>query len=1121
MTSTEKSYKNIIDRLKKLKKRDIIVAFLFGTTFTLFVLAVCLLAVFIIDAIIPLNVPARLAWWAITLIAFLFSFVFYLLLPLFKNRSLENMAIQVEKRFPKLQNSVINTLNLWKLRKHNEMGYSSELVDSAIEHASQKSSSVDFSELIDTTPLKKYSRALIIVGVLLALFAVIFPAQFSESAKRLANPRKPLPSGPQLQMTVYPGNIEMIKGEDLTIEVATKNVVPKEMTLLYGRTSEGLNSQQELRKVAKNRYSYQFKELSRSFYYRIQGDDVSSALYFVKVTEKPMVTNLTLEYFYPRYTGIPPKRSEENNGDITAIKGTKISIEAESNNALKGGNLVLSTGDTITMRLIHPKVVKSQFFVDQDFTYHIDLRDYLNSTNDNPIEYKVRALSDEYPVVNIISPGEDTDLTEDMLLPMTVSALDDYGIKTINLKYKKGTDGEEKLEKISDYDKETEITESFTWNLSDLNLLPEEVVIYYVEVYDNDTVSGPKRSVSGTYTVRFPSIYEIYEEVEEEQETQITDLEEVWEKSKEVQKSLEEIQREMLKDPEMTWEQRKEVESAMEKQKEMVKQVEEVTQNMEKTMEKMERNEAVTLETLEKMQEIQKLMNEIATDEMRDAMKKLQEAMETLSPEEIQKAMQNMEMSQEEYMKKLERTLGLLKQIKMEQQMEAAVQKAEELVRRQDEINRATEEAKQSDDKEKLAEKAKDQDSVKEDAEALQKDLEELSKQMQENGMNELSEKMKEMSKSLDQDQIPQDMQQASQKMKQGDFQQSQQSQQNAMKKLLQLSENLMNAQMQMQQSGMQEIMAGLQAAMKDLLYLSQNEEDLVEDIAKMQTREYDAYTDLADDQLILREGTNRVANQIYELSKKSFSIKPNIGRNLGKAMADMETTQENLENRRGRSAERAGTESVSALNKAIIGLMDSQKQCQQQGQQGQGGMQQLMQQLQQMAQQQQGINQGTQNLMEQMGGQQGLSMQTRAEMARLAAEQEMVKKSVEELAKEAADNANVLGRLDEIAEEADEVAKKLKGNNVDEDLIDRQQRIMTRLLDAQRSLRKQDYSRKRKANVGEDVVRQSPDQIRNLGERGSSLREDLLRAMKEGYPMEYEHLIKAYFRALSGGQQD
>ena len=45
------------------------------------------------------------------------------------------------------------------------------------------------------------------------------------------------------------------------------------------------------------------------------------------------------------------------------------------------------------------------------------------------------------------------------------------------------------------------MSQPFVWDLSNENLYPEDVVSYRIELFDNDTVSGPKRAVSRTYTL--------------------------------------------------------------------------------------------------------------------------------------------------------------------------------------------------------------------------------------------------------------------------------------------------------------------------------------------------------------------------------------------------------------------------------------------------------------------------------------------------------------------------------------------------------------------------------------------------------------------------------------------
>ena len=180
-------------------------------------------------------------------------------------------------------------------------------------------------------------------------------------------------------------------------------------------------------------------------------------------------------------------------------------------------------------------------------------------------------------------------------------------------------------------------------------------------------------------------------------------------------------------------------------------------------------------------------------------------------------------------------------------------------------------------------------------------------------------------------------------------------------------------------------------------------------------------------------------------------------------------------------------------------------------------GMAGLMQRLQQMTGKQQGINQGTQ----QMGG---MSPQQAAEMARLAGEQGMVRKSLEQLAKEAANSgqlSKLLGDLNKIAQDMREVQTDLAQGNVNPETLRKQERILSRMLDSQRSARERDFEKRRKAESGTNVARRSPGAIDLTTQEGrAKLRLDLLRAMEEGYAKDYEELIKKYFEALEQVEQ-
>jgi hypothetical protein len=171
------------------------------------------------------------------------------------------------------------------------------------------------------------------------------------------------------------------------------------------------------------------------------------------------------------------------------------------------------------------------------------------------------------------------------------------------------------------------------------------------------------------------------------------------------------------------------------------------------------------------------------------------------------------------------------------------------------------------------------------------------------------------------------------------------------------------------------------------------------------------------------------------------------------------------------------------------------------------------MQRLLGLSGQQQALNQETQQM-----GEQGMSsMQQRAAMARLAAQQLAVQKSLQQLMAETGQRPEILGRLDQVAKDMEEVVKNLQNRNVDRQTIERQQQILSRMLDAQRSMKERDFSKQRQAETGKTYRALSPGALPpELGDLPNRLQQDLLRALKENYARDYKELIQKYFDALS-----
>ena len=122
----------------------------------------------------------------------------------------------------------------------------------------------------------------------------------------------------------------------------------------------------------------------------------------------------------------------------------------------------------------------------------------------------------------------------------------------------------------------------------------------------------------------------------------------------------------------------------------------------------------------------------------------------------------------------------------------------------------------------------------------------------------------------------------------------------------------------------------------------------------------------------------------------------------------------------------------------------------------------------------------------------------------------------VSEEAKNAGEYSRLLGDLDQISKEMQEVQTDLAQGNVNPETIKKEERILSRLLDSQRSTRERDYEKRRTSEAGKCISRPSPAEIDLSTQEGKNrLRQELLKILEGKYSKDYEELIKKYFEQL------
>ena len=98
--------------------------------------------------------------------------------------------------------------------------------------------------------------------------------------------------------------------------------------------------------------------------------------------------------------------------------------------------------------------------------------------------------------------------------------------------------------------------------------------------------------------------------------------------------------------------------------------------------------------------------------------------------------------------------------------------------------------------------------------------------------------------------------------------------------------------------------------------------------------------------------------------------------------------------------------------------------------------------------------------------------------------------------------------------EEIESVVHDLKRGRLDSALIQKQERILSRLLDAQKSIHKREFSKKRKSEISENEDWLLPEEIKLKFEK--MRKKALLEEDYKDFPKEYQELIKEYLKLLN-----
>ncbi len=1035
--------------------------------------------------------------------------------PLIRPPSLRLVAIEFERQFPSLREKLITA---WDLSNQNieSYGYSPTIVRTIVSRASKESKKLPIKPLL---PLKSTQNRLMVFFLVILVFmgfGFAMPLRFTKGLSKATNPGREYPRQTETVLFIsLPMNGNAIRFEDYTISIRAEGKLP-ERVKVYLKPSELEWTPFEAQKDRTNPkiFTHTFRKVSEDFKFYVEGGDFRSHILNVKVLDLPRIIDVSLKYKFPSYTRLAVQSIENNDGNIDVLYGTEVTIKATANKKLSRAVIIFNDSIDIPME-IDGQAASTRIIVRDNGTYKIHAWDKQDQAEPQPVQYQIRVQMDENPVVDITFPARDVDMNEDMILPLEIYGGDDFGFSKFVLKYIVTTrDSIVHSTNLSfkQYGKR-EVKLEHIWNLGRLDLVPQDLVKYWVEGYDNDNILGPKMGKSKVYTVRFPSMVEIMQEVEKEQNQQITTIDDVLKQQKELIERSEEMARKLdSRREELSYEERQEAQKLIEQQKFLAEKMDQTAQQFQETIQKIEENKLVAQDIIEKMWEVKQLLEDILPEELKNAIRELQEAIEKMDPTQLERAMEKFKVSQQEMIEKLDRTLELLKRIKAEMKLDELKKMADMIKEMQDRINEGLENAENMESLERMEQQVKNQ------LEQMEKTTKDLADEMKD--ISDMPhEEMKKIAQELEDMNLPQDAQNALNQMKSNNSKAAQKHGMQLSKKLSDISMNFENMQQNMNEMLQESLNMDMRKTVQELLYISTNIERIITEInsGKDRTKFNEYASELGD----LRESLKKVTARIGEMGGKTFMIPPALYALLHKSESSLAQAITIISESRHMVRNPHQAEALSNINLATELLLRTKKAMNQS--QCASGSQQLMEKMNQMCNKQSGINQQTMPLCSQCQQPGGLSLEAQAASARLAAEQAVLRKALQELKNELEQHSNLLGRMDETAEDMKKVEEDLRKFNITERTLQRQDRILSRMLYTQKSIHKREFSERRKATTGKDIVRSSPELLpEDLGERKNVVQQALLQILSKPYPRQYQDAVRQYFRALENvGQEE
>ena len=1060
-----------------------------------------------------IRILLLIASFSLSFILIMSSHFLFQLKGKIKNFSNKDIAKQIGVENSSLSDKLINAYELSSIKLKSKV--SEQLKNIAIENIQQILSRIQISNILYLFKTKLFLSLLFLLTCFIGL---LFNNQFNDASERLLNPQKqykiPLP----FSIINFTNKESLLEGDSLDISFKIEGEdIPDSINIIIEESNQTLS-----KKVAStnNLFIYKLGNITNNFTfwaeyksdaYLSSWDQIISERKDIVVTKRPMINSINFKIIPPIYSKLDTKFYSANNTDISILQGSTIALDAMVNKEIQNA-WVLINNERIKLHSSNTNI-SGEIKIDNNSTISLLCEDYNQIENINPPTNRINIIPDYKPQIFIENPDPEFMIDDDRLIVLDIQIIDDFGFSEIWIEYKmirpdylmadssihryniNGLDLSLKAQRIVD-----------EWDISNHPLGPNEQIEFYILVADNNDETGPSISKSGPFIGRVPSLEDLFANIINMEDDIVESTEEIVLTIDDVKDLVDELEKEMLKSDEVDWEQTKKINKTSEKIDDILNEIESINEVLENIQEEIENNDLVDQDLMNKFDEFQDLLNSIMTPEMLETLNKIKEMMGEMNTDQMLNEIQNLKQDISMLDEQLDRFIELFQRAMAEQAFDEFIRYLEEMIVEQ--LNISNDITKENPEFSNLKLRQNSQrDNFDNLKLSIQNNIKTISKFSSTAG-----EQLEELLNSALTPETKDNLQKTESSLASRDAKESFSDSENSMTNLNEFLDKINAIKDQFDRESVNEMTIEFITLIRNVELISFDQESVINQSLKM--KGYNPkWKDIAFKQHIIQTKVIKLIEQIIDLTNKTLHIPPTINRTIGAAQLAIQKSIALIEQTRTSKVKRENQNALNAINETAYILIKSLEEMQ--NTMSTSGMQSYMEQLEEMAKGQEQINQGTGECMMPGGSMPGQMSLQQELMKRLQAQQQQLQEQLGEMISENPGEQGS-GGLSKALDDMEDVINDFKRKTVTRETIERQEKILSRMLDSQKSLKQKDYNEKRKSKSAETFVYDGPIVLPDdKGERRSILTNALQDALEQGYSTDYQIILKKYFKYL------